>query len=112
MEVTFTIEALASINSGVSARTNKAATLASLSDDAGGMKRVNFELSAEQRREEAQRALYLAHRAVSELAGQVQGQQGKVEAARTRLQRIEAEIAQLGEALAADTAHLPRERHR
>ena len=31
-----------------SARTNKAATLASLSDDAGGMKRVNFELPAEQ----------------------------------------------------------------
>ncbi|WP_134593644.1 plasmid partition protein ParG [Pseudomonas aeruginosa] len=30
-----------------SARTNKAATLASLSDDAGGMKRVNFELSAD-----------------------------------------------------------------
>ena len=33
-----------------SARTDKAraATLASLADDAGGMKRVNFELSAEQ----------------------------------------------------------------
>jgi hypothetical protein len=28
-----------------SARTNKATTLASLADDAGGMKRVNFQLS-------------------------------------------------------------------
>ena len=59
-------------------------------------------LAAEQRREEAQRALYLAHRSVSELAGQLQGQQGKVEAARNRLQRIEAETAQLAETLSAD----------
>ncbi len=58
-------------------------------------------LAAEQRREEAQRALYLAHRSVSELAGQLQGQQGKVEAARNRLQRIEAETAQLAETLSA-----------
>lgn len=58
-------------------------------------------LAAEQRREEAQRALYLAHRSVSELAGRLQGQQGKVEAARNRLQRIEAETAQLAETLSA-----------
>lgn len=31
-----------------SARADKVKTLASLADDAGGMKRVNFELSAEQ----------------------------------------------------------------
>lgn len=31
-----------------SARADRAKTLASLADDAGGMKRVNFELSAEQ----------------------------------------------------------------
>ncbi|MGV8958842.1 MAG: chromosome segregation protein SMC [Stenotrophomonas sp.] len=52
-------------------------------------------LAAEQHREEAQRALYQAHRSVSELAGQLQSQQGKVEAARTRIERIEAEVAQL-----------------
>ncbi|WP_183426548.1 chromosome segregation protein SMC [Luteimonas sp. RC10] len=57
-------------------------------------------LAAEQQREEAQRALYLAHRGVSELAGQVQSQQGRVEAARTRIARIDAELAQLDETLA------------
>lgn len=56
-------------------------------------------LAAEQQREDAQRALYLAHRAVSELAGQLQGQQGKVEAARTRIDRIEGELSQLLETL-------------
>src|SRR5690606_13230963 len=35
-------------------------------------------LVAEQQREDAQRALYLAHRGVSELAGQLQSQQGRV----------------------------------
>ena len=59
-------------------------------------------LSVEQQREEAQRALYGAHRAVSELAGQVQSQQGRVEAARTRIERIDADLAQLHETL--DTA--------
>lgn len=56
-------------------------------------------LAAEQAREEAQRQLYMAHRGVSELAGQLQGQQGKLEAARTRIARIEAELGQLGQAL-------------
>ncbi|WMJ69705.1 chromosome segregation protein SMC [Stenotrophomonas sp. 24(2023)] len=56
-------------------------------------------LAAEQQREDAQRALYLAHRAVSELAGQLQSQQGKVEAARTRIDRIEGELSQLLDAL-------------
>ncbi|MCD9028694.1 chromosome segregation protein SMC [Luteimonas sp. BDR2-5] len=56
-------------------------------------------LAAEQQREEAQRALYLAHRGVSELAGQVQSQQGRVEAARSRIARIDSDLAQLGETL-------------
>ncbi|MBN6148708.1 chromosome segregation protein SMC [Xanthomonas sp. AmX2] len=56
-------------------------------------------LAAEQQREDAQRQLYLAHRSVSELAGQLQSQQGKVDAARTRIERIEGEIAQLVETL-------------
>ncbi|HEY0861760.1 MAG TPA: chromosome segregation protein SMC [Pseudoxanthomonas sp.] len=58
-------------------------------------------LAAEQQREEAQRTLYMAHRGVSELAGQLQSHQGKLEATRTRLERIDGEIAQLVETLDA-----------
>jgi chromosome segregation protein len=52
-------------------------------------------LVAEQQREDAQRALYLAHRSVSELAGQLQSQQGRLDSARARIERIDAETAQL-----------------
>ena len=55
--------------------------------------------AAEQQREDVQRALYQAHRSASELAGQLQSQQGRVEAARTRIDRIEGELAQLQETL-------------
>ncbi|MBD9467473.1 chromosome segregation protein SMC [Pseudoxanthomonas sp. PXM01] len=58
-------------------------------------------LAAEQQREDAQRTLYMAHRGVSELAGQLQSQQGKVDATRTRLERIDGELAQLVETLDA-----------
>jgi chromosome segregation protein len=56
-------------------------------------------LAAEQQREDAQRQLYMAHRSVSELAGQLQSQQGKVDTARLRIERIESELAQLVETL-------------
>ncbi len=56
-------------------------------------------LAAEQQREEAQRTLYLAHRGVSELAGQLQSQRGKLESARARIDRIEGEMAQVLETL-------------
>jgi chromosome segregation protein len=52
-------------------------------------------LAAEQQREDAQRALYLAHRRVSELAGQLQSQQGRLDSARGRIERIDVELAQL-----------------
>lgn len=58
-------------------------------------------LAAEQQREDAQRALYLAHRSVSELAGQLQSQQGKVESTRNRIDKIDVELAQLIETLDA-----------
>jgi chromosome segregation protein len=58
-------------------------------------------LAAEQQREDAQRSLYMAHRSVSELGGQLQSHQGRVEAARVRIDRIDAELAQLGETLDA-----------
>ncbi|HYP71726.1 MAG TPA: chromosome segregation protein SMC [Variovorax sp.] len=56
-------------------------------------------LAAEQHREDAQRQLYMAHRSVSELAGQLQSQQGKLDTARLRIERIESELAQLIETL-------------
>ena len=56
-------------------------------------------MSAEQQREDAQRALYLAHRGVSELAGQLQSQQGRLDSARGRIEKIDAETAQLAETL-------------
>lgn len=52
-------------------------------------------LEAEQLREDAQRSLYLAHRGVSELAGQLQSQQGKLESAQARRAHIDRELAQL-----------------
>jgi chromosome segregation protein len=52
-------------------------------------------LAAEQQREDAQRALYMAHRSVSELAGQLQSQQGRLDSARGRIEKIELELAQL-----------------
>ncbi len=52
-------------------------------------------LVAEQQREDAQRSLYHAHRNVSELAGQLQGQKGKLESARARIEKIDADLSQL-----------------
>ncbi|MEO6138188.1 MAG: chromosome segregation protein SMC, partial [Luteimonas sp.] len=52
-------------------------------------------LVAEQQREDAQRASYHGHRSVSELAGQLQSQQGRLESARNRIERIDSEVAQL-----------------
>ncbi len=54
-------------------------------------------LAAEQQREDAQRALYTAHRSVSELAGRLQSQQGRLDSARGRIDRIDTEVAQLSE---------------
>ena len=58
-------------------------------------------LAAEQQREDAQRQMYMGHRGVSELAGQLQGQRGKLESARVRIERIDAELSQLAGALDA-----------
>ena len=70
---------------------------AQLEEEAGA--RRGQLLAAEQQREEAQRALYLAHRSVSELAGQLQSQQGRLDSARDRLARIDAELEQLVETI-------------
>jgi chromosome segregation protein len=69
-------------------------------------------LAAEQQREDAQRTLYLAHRNVSELAGQLQGQQGRLDSARTRIEKIDAELAQLVEAIDASAVQSREARSR
>ncbi|RPE81496.1 chromosome segregation protein SMC [Vulcaniibacterium tengchongense] len=56
-------------------------------------------LVAEQQREDAQRTLYMAHRSVSELAGQLQSQQGRLDSARGRIEKIDAELEQLAATL-------------
>jgi chromosome segregation protein len=56
-------------------------------------------LAAEQQREDAQRGLYLAHRNVSELAGQLQSQQGRIDTARTRIEKIDIDLGQLVETI-------------
>ena len=51
--------------------------------------------AAERERDEAQQGLYLGHRRLSEIAGQLQSQQGRMEAARARAARIVEELAEL-----------------
>ncbi|WP_374604003.1 chromosome segregation protein SMC [Arenimonas sp.] len=69
-------------------------------------------LEAEQHREDAQRALYMAHRGVSELAGQLQGQQGRLESAQARVARIDAELATLATTLEESQANAREARAR
>ncbi len=56
-------------------------------------------LEAEQQREDVQRALYLAHRGVAELGGQLQSQQGRLDTANQRSRQIDADLAQLAQGL-------------
>ncbi len=56
-------------------------------------------LAAEQQREDAQRTLHLAHRNVSELAGQLQSQQGRLDSARARIEKIDVDLGQLIETI-------------
>jgi chromosome segregation protein len=69
-------------------------------------------LVAEQQREDAQRTLYLAHRNVSELAGQLQGQKGKLESARARIEKIDADVSQLIETIDASAEQAREARSR
>ncbi|MCZ8113755.1 chromosome segregation protein SMC [Silanimonas sp.] len=52
-------------------------------------------LVAEQAREDAQRTLYLAHRSVSEMGGQLQSQKGRLETAQGRMAALDRELAQI-----------------
>ena len=59
---------------------------------------------AESARDDAQRELYTAHRRVAELAGQMQSHAGRIETARTRVVKIDEEIAALQVRTQADEA--------
>ncbi|GIX37494.1 MAG: chromosome partition protein Smc [Silanimonas sp.] len=69
-------------------------------------------LVAEQAREDAQRSLYLAHRSVSEMGGQLQSQKGRLENAQGRLAALEAELAELAAAMDAAQAEVREARGR
>ena len=56
-------------------------------------------LEAEQHREDAQRTMYLTHRGVSELAGQMQGHKSRLESAQSRMAHIDTELATLSQTL-------------
>jgi chromosome segregation protein len=56
-------------------------------------------LEAEQHREDAQRTLYLNHRGVSELVGQLQGSQSRLESAQARVTHIDRELTTLAQSL-------------
>jgi chromosome segregation protein len=67
---------------------------------------------AELARDEAQRELYLAHRRLSELAGQMQSQKGRLEAAQQRARQIESELADLATRLADNETQAKESRAR
>ncbi len=58
-------------------------------------------LVAEQHREDAQRTLYHTHRSVSELAGSLQSQKGRVENATSRISKLDSDLQQLVQAIEA-----------
>jgi len=68
--------------------------------------------AAEIARDEAQRELYMAHRRLSELAGQMQSQKGRLEAAKERARQIEAELAELTAKLAENETQAKESRAR
>jgi chromosome segregation protein len=57
------------------------------------LKQANFD--AERARDDAQRDLYFSHRQLSEIAGQIQSERGKLEAAQSRTTRIDSELVEL-----------------
>jgi len=69
-------------------------------------------LEAEQHREDAQRTMYLTHRGVSELAGQMQGHKSRLESAQSRMAHIDTELASLAQTLDESRAQVREARAR
>jgi chromosome segregation protein len=68
--------------------------------------------AAEQARDDAQRDVYNAHRRLSELAGEMQSRQGRIDSARARLGAIDTESADIEKALAENEQLLQAARAR
>ncbi|MDC8015912.1 chromosome segregation protein SMC [Tahibacter soli] len=69
-------------------------------------------VESERERDDAQRELYMAHRRLAEIAGQMQSHRGKVETATARLEKVEGEIGQLAAKLDEDEAQAKEARGR
>jgi chromosome segregation protein len=69
-------------------------------------------LEAEHIREEAQRSMYLAHRSVSELSGQIQGVQSKLQSAQSRIALIDSELQSGSQTMAEAQVHITEARAR
>lgn len=69
-------------------------------------------VESERERDDAQRELYMAHRRLSEIAGQMQSHRGKVETATARLEKVDGEIGQLAAKLEEDEAQAKQARGR
>ncbi|HEX7348460.1 MAG TPA: chromosome segregation protein SMC [Rhodanobacteraceae bacterium] len=67
---------------------------------------------AEQARDDAQRDLYAAHRRLSEIAGEVQSRQGRIDSAKARLAAIDGEHAEIEKGLAENSELLQAARGR
>ncbi len=68
--------------------------------------------AAEQAREDTQRDVYVVHRRLAELAGEMQSRAGRIDTARARLAAIDAEGAGIEAALAGNTERLQAARAR
>ena len=66
----------------------------------------------ERTRDDARRELYLAHRRLAEVSGQLQSQRGKTETAHARLEKVQAELEQLHAKLDEDQAQAKEARGR
>lgn len=69
-------------------------------------------VESERERDDAQRELYMAHRRLAEIAGQMQSHRGKVETATARLEKVDGEIGQLAAKLDEDEAQAKEARGR
>lgn len=59
-------------------------------------------VETERQRDDAQRELYIVHRRLAELAGQLQSHRGKLETAQARLEKVDTELKAIHEKLDAD----------
>ncbi|WP_386065592.1 chromosome segregation protein SMC [Tahibacter sp. UC22_41] len=69
-------------------------------------------VESERQRDDAQRELYMSHRRLAEIGGQLQSHRGKVETAQARLEKVDGEISQLSEKLDEDQGQVKEARGR